>query len=156
MKEIRLTRGQVAIVDDDDFEKFGRFKFQAIPCLTGGGYYANGHFNGKKRFLHREIMGSPKGLRVDHKNGDKLDCRKENLRVCTVAQNAMNRKGAQKNSKTGVRGVSPHRDGKRFTAAIGFGNRMIILGHFDTVKEASKSYADANKKYFGEFGGNRG
>src|ERR1035437_8057727 len=97
MKRIPLTRGQFALIDDDDFNKFGGLKwFASLNKKTGSFYASRGVGPRKKRRivrLHREIMGSPEGLKVDHRNHNTLDNRKENLRICTNSQNMMNRKG---------------------------------------------------------------
>lgn len=91
-----------ALVDDHD-KSLTKFKW----CLNGEGYVVRRlpkSEGGKLVYLHRVLM--PDAIEVDHINSDKLDCRRENLRGVTHAQNQQNRKGANKNSRSGVRGVS--------------------------------------------------
>ena len=95
----------------------------------------------------------PKGLVVDHINHDSLDNRKENLRICTIAQNNMNRPGPQKNCKSGVRGVIWEKRWKRWQATIRVNRKQIYLGIFKELEAAKSAYAQANKKYLGEYGG---
>jgi hypothetical protein len=102
MKTIILANGLKTIVDDVDFVRFGamRWYFVGIP---GQGYAAPSR-KGITEYLHRLIVGDPKGLQVDHKNGDKLDNRRSNLRPCTPTQNSQNRRRRIDN-KSGVTGV---------------------------------------------------
>ena len=88
----------------------GKHKWNAYPNVMGGFYAACRIFrNGKNTtlYMHRLIMGEPKGKQVDHWNHDTLDNRRSNLRIVTNRQNNENRAGAYKNSKSGIRGVSP-------------------------------------------------
>jgi hypothetical protein len=86
---------------------------------------------------------------LDHVNGDRADNRFCNLREATYGGNAANR-GAQKNNKLGVKGVRRAR-GNMFQANIQYRRRSIFLGHFNTVEAAAAAYAEAARKYFGEF-----
>ena len=97
MKEIQLTQGKVALVDDDDFKLLGQWIWCA--CKQKNIYYAiatsfankpYGQKTCSSQMMHRIIMNAPKGMDVDHINHDGLDNRKENLRICTVSENGMN------------------------------------------------------------------
>ncbi|MCY0913237.1 HNH endonuclease [Massilia antarctica] len=111
-----------------------------------------GMVNGKQLSLHRFLMNEPKGLEVDHINGDPLDNRLCNLRICTHAENMRNRK-MHKNNKCGAKGVyMDHR--KRlnpYRAEIKVDGRKITLGAFATVDAAAQAYRVASKQYHGEF-----
>lgn len=156
MKRIPLTQGQFALIDDADFERFGGIKWFARWSPPMASFYAIRNTVGYPRrsiSLHRAVLNiTDAHIHVDHRNHDTLDNRRENLRACTPAKNQANRKGKNKNNTSGFRGVRLHSSGK-WEARIGFNNRLINLGHFSTPELASRAYASANKKFFGEFGG---
>ena len=152
MKEIKLTKGKVALVDDEDFERLSQYKWYAI--LSCSKWYAMRAFTvaGKQKriFMHREIMNALPGVIIDHKFGDGLDNRKENLRPCTPQQNGCNTHRIGKN-KLGVRGVIWNSCVKKFQATIGFNNKTVYLGYFTVLADADQAYRVAEIKYFGEF-----
>src|ERR1035437_2966350 len=99
MKYIELTRGKQAIVDDEDLEKVCNINWTAQEtnyCGSNRFVASNNRFG--KLYMHRLIMGQPKEMYVDHINGDGLDNRKENLRVCTVKENSKNRQTMARNN----------------------------------------------------------
>ncbi len=97
MKKILLTQGQIAFVDDADFEWLSRHKWYAKKNRADGDYYAarSSWQNGKviTIYMHREIMDCPDGMQVDHENHNTLDCRRQNLEVKTQQKNLRNRRG---------------------------------------------------------------
>lgn len=99
--------------------------------------------------LHNLIFKAPKGFEVDHKNQNKLDNRRCNLRVCTKAQNRQNR-GLQRNSTSGFKGVHYHKENKSWVAYIGKTPRKHI-GSFKNKRLAALAYNKAAKKYFGKY-----
>lgn len=105
MKEIQLTKGQVALIDDEDFDRVSQFKWYANWSKTTKFYYAERiKRKGKARIcysMHRFILGLQKGDKreIDHKNHNTLDNRKSNLRITNKRGNAQNRKN---NSRFGV------------------------------------------------------
>jgi hypothetical protein len=90
MKEILLTQGKVALVDDDDFIKVSSGTWCAQRAKTT--FYAHGHIPHRKKIIsmHRFIMGDPEGKEIDHINGNGLDNRKENLRIVSHQENMIN------------------------------------------------------------------
>jgi hypothetical protein len=106
--QVPLSKGQVALIDDEDLEKVAFNRWYAIPHVMGG-HYAYASIGGKTTYMHRLIMGvTDSKLQVHHKNHDTLDNRKANLEVMTNQRNNTKREGAYNTSKLGVRGVSIH------------------------------------------------
>jgi hypothetical protein len=153
MKEIQLTHGKVALVDDDDYERLvamGKWK------VSDTGYVnktIHVRYEGKKRIMksirmHRIIMNAPDGFEVDHKDGNLLNNQKRNLRLSTRSQNMMNRTvGA--NSKTGFKGVVTYLN--KYKAQIKLNGKSIKIGYFTCPIEAARAYNAAAIKYHGEF-----
>ncbi len=103
---VELTRGQTSIIDAADADLVCRYSWHVVPSPSGG-FYARGHVSGKSIYLHRFILDAPSGRDVDHIDHDTLNNRRANLRIVTHQQNGDNRKSANRNSQTGIRGVSP-------------------------------------------------
>lgn len=145
MKEIQLTKGRVTKVDDEDYVMLTNLGLRW--CVNDG--YA---FNGKLGRLHRYLLGAPQGVMVDHRNGDKLDNRRDNLRLCTNSQNQANRQTVCGKSK--FKGVvwQLRRNGDGFwKAGITVGGEHLYLGCFLTDLEAARAYNEAAVSHFGEF-----
>lgn len=158
MKEIRLTQGQVAIVDADDFERVNALKWYAHWIKTNKAWYAQRKEwtpEGQRTvFLHRFIMGDPLGFLVDHLDGNTLDCRKNNLRQATKGQNCRNR-GKQSNNTSGYKGVSRFPESMRlrkpWLTHIEVGGKRINVGTFSDPLEAAYAYDRSAREHFGEF-----
>lgn len=151
MRFIPLTRGQFAIVDDEDFESLSKFKWH----YTCQGYAARrepmvNRKQGKFVFMHNQIIGNASGLEPDHKNLNRTDNRKENLRPATRQQNSWN-KGPHKDNKLGVKGIVQHPENGRYRSSIFIDGKRKHLGYFDTIEEAKKAYDSEAKIYHGEF-----
>ncbi len=145
-KSIPLSHGKFALVDDDDFERVSKYKWH-YDKVTG---YARACVNGKWLFLHRFIMGAVTGEIIDHKDTNKLICKKDNLRFCTKRQNHMNTKKPTTNT-SGYKGVSWDKVRNKFTSQIKVNQKHIFLGRFEEAKDAARCYNEAAKKYFGDF-----
>lgn len=146
MKYIPLTNSDSKIIVDDDLYDV----ISAHNWYLNGAGYAGTSIGGKDVFLHRFIMGGEKGMEVDHINGNRFDCRRENMRFCTHSQNIAN-DGPRTNNKLGIKGVDWREPNKKFRATIRVNYKKIHLGLFDTAKEAAIAYNEASKKYYGEF-----
>ena len=150
MREIKLTTGgKFAIVDDDDYEKINKFKWSYKET----GYAIRTEYSplGKKKIaMHRFIMKAPKGLQCDHINGNRLDNRKENLRICTSQQNNWNR-GKRKNLSSIYRGVHFHKKSNKWTAVIRKGSNVNYLGLFINETDAAIAYNKKAVVLFGEY-----
>lgn len=153
MKRIPLSQGKFALVDDEDYERvmeIGKW------CYTTQGYAQSRVVSNQKKeevLMHRFIMGLNTGDKrvVDHKFGDGLDNRKENLRICTHAQNISNRVNKNKNNTSGFRGVCFDKRKNKWMAKIQFQRKYMFCGYAETPKQAALKYNDFATKYFGEF-----
>lgn len=150
-KIIALNKGEVAIVDDGDFDWLNQWKWH-IHRETRWGRYAvrTDSRSGKVVIMHRLIMDAPKGMQVDHINGDGLDNRRENMRLCTNSQNTKNKR-LSKSSTSGYKGVSWFSKLGKYASRIRVDGELIRLGYFHDPIEAAKVYDEAAKRYFGEF-----
>lgn len=99
--------------------------------------------------MHRELARTPKGMSTDHINGNRLDNRKKNLRVCTHSENCKNR-GNRIDNKTGYKGVFPYGNG-RFRVKIKLDGKMLHVGLYDTADEAARAYNRKAKELFGKY-----
>lgn len=149
MKEIQLTQGKVAFVDDEDYERLNRFKWYAVRAKDR--FYAERKSASIQIRMHRTIMNAPKGIQVDHKDRNGLNNQKFNLRLATNQENCFNQIHPHKNNKLGVKGVHWREDTKKFLAQIQFNKKRIYLGLFTMLEDADSAYRKAEKKYFGEF-----
>jgi len=154
-RRIYLDEGLWTIVDPQDYYNYACFKW----CLDGhdGKFYAVrgarvGSGNTKKVRLHREIIAAPKGLFVDHRNGNSLDNRRANLRIATRSQNMQNTHRKNKH-KTTSRFIGTWFDKSRgdWPAKITSNGNIIWLGRFGNEIDAAKAYDAAARKYHGEF-----
>ena len=118
-------------------------------CDNSRGYLVAGEIgNGKKLVLMHQLITGKKYQ--DHKNNNKHDNRKENLRDATRSQNNMNR-GVQSNSTSGVTGVRWDKRQQKWTAKIKINKRTISLGSYALKDDAIKARKEAEERYFGEF-----
>jgi hypothetical protein len=101
--------------------------------------------------MHRVILGCPDILSVDHKDGDGLNNRRENLRLATQSQNMHNQRINRAN-KTGFKGVSLHKVSGKWIAQIGLKGKTNYLGLFASPEEAHAAYCRASDQYHGDFG----
>ena len=153
MKEIQLTHGKVALVDDGDYEYLNQWKWLAAPHHTGTWYVVRSvTCEGKKKSIrmHRLIMDTPPNMEVDHIDHNGLNNQRSNLRNCTNSQNHMNR-FPYKGRTSVYKGVYYKKSEKGYVAKIKINQVVIWGGTFKSEIEAAHVYDELAKKYFGEF-----
>ncbi len=156
MKRIPLTQGKEALLDDVDYEYLMHWKW----CVSAQGYAVRGCWirgsGGKQRLalMHRvvaERMGLDGSLQVDHRNMDRLDNRRCNLRAATITQQRANRNKCVTN-RAGFKGVTKVRNrAKCWAARIACAKERHHLGYFYTREEAALAYNEAALRLFGSF-----
>lgn len=151
MKEIYLTQGKVALVDDEDFEYLNQWKW----CAAKGGnaFYAIRMEPGNPRTLilmHQQILDFPE--EVDHKDGDGLNNQRLNLRACTRSQNHMNRR-PKPGCSSRFKGVSFNEKCRihPWRAMIMVNYKRTYIGFYTTEEEAALAYNQKALELFGEF-----
>jgi len=158
MKNIELTQGQYAIVDDSDFKELNKHKWCVNWNKKTNEKYAirviskKIHPSGKQTrvSMHGTIVGVIGGGIVDHINHNTLDNRKCNLRIVTKSQNAMNQKKRSLNTSGSI-GVHFIDKLNKWCSTIAVDGHKIHLGLYSNIKNAIESRREAEIKYFGEY-----
>lgn len=159
-KTIPLTRGYVATVDDEDYDWLSQRKWHANVTHNGKVYAQHGFQRADKTNgyikMHRLILGiTDRTIQADHIDGDTLNNRRSNLRVCKPQENQHNRQpqpfynGVPTTSH--YKGVTADHARRKWQASIGHNSKCIWLGRFATEEEAAKAYDEAALRLFGEF-----
>ncbi|MHB8842419.1 MAG: HNH endonuclease [Candidatus Aquicultor sp.] len=153
MREIKLTQGKIALVDDEDYEYLNQFKWfcskQKYTCYAVRSMrMPDGNY--RTLAMHRAIMGTLKGKVVDHIDHNGLNNQKYNLRNCTHAENLMNQSPA-KSSGSIYKGVSLYPGGDGWRAIIRKDNKQHFIGRFTKEIEAARAYNQKAIEYFGEY-----
>jgi len=147
MKKISLGNGLFAKIDDDDFEKVSK-------CLwhISKSNYASATIKSKSVFMHRLIMKPPKNMVVDHKDGDRLDNQKSNLRICTQQENVFNQLKHCRTTSSQFKGVHWCNKTEKWLSKIRHKNKLYRLGEFIIEEQAARAYNIASEILRGEFG----
>ncbi len=149
MRYIKLTQGNIAIVDDSDYNYLNQFKWQ----MNASGYAVRGSSRklGPQRqvFMHRCIIPAPLNMDVDHINHNKLDNQTANLRVATRSENLQNQKPRGGSSQ--YKGVCWCITYNKWVVRITVNKQKKFLGYFHDEVFAAKMYDRAARKHFGEF-----
>lgn len=147
--------GHILLIDAADYDLIKgtswsvQYQYKDGAKLLDFPSCVRGWVNGKTTSIHAVLMNPPKGMKVDHINGDILDNRRENLRICTNAENIRNSR-RYSNNKTGIKGVSVTKSGK-FRTQIRIDGKQTELGLFDSAEAAGEAYREAALTYYGEF-----
>lgn len=150
MKEILLTCGRIAFVDDEDYALVNQYSWSA-----GISRYAERTVHEKDgtqwtQRMHTLIMDLPEGMEVDHRDRNGLNNQRHNMRAATRWQNAANMVMPQGENGSGYRGVDQLPSG-RWRVKISCNMRVQHVGVFDTAEEAARAYDTAAKELHGEF-----
>lgn len=149
---IPLSSRHTLLIDEGDVELISKYKWYAQVDYRSAQrtvYAVTGHA-ATTLSLHRLLMGSPKNALVDHRNGNGLDNRRRNLRLCTSSQNQANARVRSDNS-SGYRGVTWHRKSAKWNAYISVSGKRKHLGLFVDPWDAAEAYNAAALEVFGEF-----
>lgn len=160
--ELETRNGYKFLVDSEDFELANdrRWKAFVFSKRRKNGEWGKKFIyltrriykDGKQttEYLHRNIINAPKGMRVDHINGNTLDFRRSNLRLCTHAENKANTDKYINNS-SGFKGVCWHKQRGKWLATIEVKGVQKNLGIYHTKESAAMAYNIAAEKHFGKF-----
>ncbi len=146
---IELSKGTVAIIDKEDNSEFKWY-------YGGNGYAVRKNRTEGMVYLHRWVMERKLGRKlkrsehVDHISGQRLDCTRNNLRVCSMAQNIANSKIRTDNT-SGARGVSLDSRNGNYVAHYYIKGKKHHIGSFKTKEEAIKARRDKEIELYGEF-----
>lgn len=155
MKEIPLTQGKVALVDDQDYQALAQHKWHALnidlawyavrnaPVVAGQ--------SGGTIYMHREIMGAVPGQMIDHWDGNGLNNQRDNLRHCTNQQNISNKRRRVGGQSSRYKGVWWNKQCLKWEASIKVNYERIYLGLFSNEADAARAYNAAALQHFGEF-----
>jgi hypothetical protein len=150
MKEIPLTHGKVALVDDADYDELSQFRWTAV--CEHGVYYAK-RFTGMSRNryerMHRRILQPKDGECVDHINHNTIDNRRSNLRICTARENSLNQ--SKRPGKSRFKGVCWNKRLGTWMAKIHPNRKTKHLGLFKVEEDAARAYDAAARREFGQY-----
>ena len=151
MRQIELSQGEVALVDDADYEHLSGYKWFYRGERGGKQGYGTRH-GGKDDpartiYMHRQIMQPPPGHAVVFLNGDRLDCRRENLRIVTTEESRLHHR-VRKDCETGHKGVRYNRKAHTYSVDIIVDGQMLRVGTFLSWEHAIQAREEAEKKYF--------
>lgn len=149
MIEIALTRGKIALIDDADHDLVLQYTWCAQRIRKR--WYAVTGTGGQFVSMHRVIMNASTGEQIDHRNGDGLDNRRENLRFCTSAQQAYNKGPQPYKRHSQFKGVTWAARSQKWKAQIMQDGVNYHLGLFDREEDAADAYRTAAIERFGEF-----
>lgn len=155
VREIPLTQGKVALVDDDDYNAVSQFKWRVVRSTV------------KNRVLFYAVRSLPKSEpkhiqalhqflvrtdhEVDHKDGDGLNNQRSNIRPATASQNQANSHFKKPGASSRFRGVTWVRSRNRWQSVIQVNNKEFWIGRFHSEEDAARAYDAAAIAYFGEF-----
>lgn len=149
MREIELSLGFKAFVDDEDYDRVSRYRWYVFT--TGNSVYASTMMNKRRVMMHRFILEiTDSKIHIDHKDHNGLNNQRVNLRECSAAENKRHSK-IRCDSKNKYKGVSFDKDKKKWRAQIFYDNKRYRGPRFKTQEEAALDYNRLAKLHHGEF-----
>lgn len=154
MKQIPLSQGGFALVDDEDYSELSKYRWRDhygyasrwVRLRSGRGAGCT-----TLKLMHRDILNPPDGVEVDHINGDRCDNRRANLRLCTKTENQRNSKKHKDGTTSKYKGVSKRKGSRLYKAEIRINGKQIYLGNFTDERDAARAYNEMALKHFGAF-----
>ncbi len=154
MKKVLLTKGEIALVDDDMYEYLNQWKWCVLKTKTNNFYavrniYIGNNYRGKLIYMHRLIMNTPKDMGTDHINHNSLDNRRKNLRWAHTKQNMRNQIKTHGSSK--FKGACWDKQCKKWASSIQIKGKQCYHKNFNSEIDAAIYYDSLARKYYGEF-----
>lgn len=153
--EVKLTNSdQVALIDHDDLKNVAKYKWKLEKgyAVTMLNWYEGGKRRGKTTRMHQLIINPAEGLVTDHINMDKLDNRKENLRLVTPQQNMWNKKTSRKTPSSIYKGVSYCKQTNKWKVSLTIDGKCKTLGRFREEADAAMVFDYHAKQVHGDYG----
>lgn len=151
---ITLTRGLVAVVDDD-CEYLARYNWQAIAGWKNKTWYAKRDERNKCILMHREICGvadvDGRKIKVDHGDGNGLNNQRSNIQVVSASFNTFKNEGLKSTNTSGVTGVNWHSQRRKWCAELKYNGVKYSLGLYETIEEAAAARLKKEKEIWERF-----
>lgn len=147
-KNLKLSNGGYTIIDNIDYELVKNYKWYKIKKRNT--WYARTCIQKKCVYIHRLIMNHPEGMMIDHLDGNALNNRRNNLRICTVGQNNRNTR-KRKGGTSKYKGVSWCKEKMKWVAHIKVNYKSKNMGCFNNEIEAAEAYNKAALLHFGDY-----
>lgn len=147
-RRVPIIHGGYAIVDAENYDWIIKIPWRLRQARTDAPSYAITTIDRRNVGMHRMIVKAPSNKFVDHINGNGLDNRESNLRICNRRQNGWNRR-INKNNTSGYRGVSWHKRQRKWAASIHLKGKGIAIGYYTTAECAARAYDKIALKHRG-------
>ncbi|WP_320533628.1 HNH endonuclease [Robbsia andropogonis] len=150
--EVSMARGVIALIDEEDSALVFSRRWYASNWGYAKTSIVDGDGKKTETSMHRFILGlkNGDGKEVDHINGNRLDNRRINLRICSHAENIRNR-GALRTNNSGYKGVYWVSARKKWRSSLWFDGKFFHVGYFTSPQSAYEAYCIKAKELHGDF-----